>query len=126
MIISGLLIQCNGCKPKPNKKAEQPDSQKPPQPTPITEEMVLLASVPTAFDNKGFLASVLRSLKDNPDTTDINVRNPNIGEKLTALHHAAIIGNEDIVKALLSRSAKVDILDNDNALPLHGSVANRK
>lgn len=120
-IVVGLLVQCDSCKVGPNsqKNPTKPNPQKSTQLTPITEEMIRLASVPSTYDSKGFLAGVLRSLKDQPDTTDINARNPHIGERLTALHHAAILGNEKIFQALLDRGAKVDILDNDKALPLH-------
>ncbi len=116
LIIASLLIQCDCGAPTPNRKPE-PNI---PQPTPITEEMIHFVKEEwkTSYPRE-FLANMLHLLKDKPSEVDVNAKDNAIGEKMTALHYAAITGRDDIVQALLARGAKVDILDNDHGLPVH-------
>jgi ankyrin repeat protein len=111
-----LFIQCGCGDPGLNKEGTKPKG-----PSLITEDMIKFAEEYKGAYKVDFLVDKLRALKNNPSSVNIDEEDAN-GGKMTALHYAAICGNEEIVKALLDRGAIANKKDSDTGLPLHYAV----
>lgn len=77
-------------------------------------------SVLNAVIQDADICELLKILRTQRDEVNINQKN-HVG--LTALHHAVLTNNLDIVKILLSYGSDVNAQDNDGFTPLHTASA---
>lgn len=104
-----ISLSCNTCKSKSDND----------KPEIITDNMIAEAKK----SDTPFLADVLSKLKTNPNSVDINAKDPNGVNRnppsgATALHKATELKNLDIVRALIARGADVNKADNGQFTPL--------
>jgi ankyrin repeat protein len=130
LLLAMLLVQCR-CGGADKLNEEQPASQKNQDETitpitDITDEMIARAKAGKRELNVKweFLAKKLEALKgQNKDQNEVDINEQNEMEAaLSALHYAALLGDVEIVQALLNRGGNPNIETKDKKVPAQDKI----